>query len=316
MRGGYIKSSLKLDPRRLEVFLAVVQGGSMTEAARELRFSPAAVSQHVAALEQQVGAPLLIRHARGVRPTAAGALLARRADEIGTRLRDAERELRDLLRSDAGTVRLGVFASATVGALPAALRRMTAEHPDVVVVVEECDAARGAELVRRGTLDLAVVFDDPGHPTLDRDDLELSSLGTDVMDVALADAHPLAGAGQVQLAALRDERWILPRGAACAALVRRCCAASGFAPDVALSTDDHAAARSLVASGMGVAVLPRLMRQSSGGGAAVVALDPAPARTVFTAVAADGGGLPAAVALRDAFVATTALGGPVGHASP
>ncbi|WP_272473364.1 LysR family transcriptional regulator [Baekduia alba] len=300
---------MKLDPRRLEVFLAVVEGGSMTDAARELRFSPAAVSQHVSALERQVGAPLLVRHARGVRPTAAGALLARHAAELSGRLRDAERELTDLLRSAGGTVRLGIFASATVGALPAALRHFGAAHPSVSVMVDEREVDVGADLVRRGALDLAIVFDDPAHPTLDRTGLDLAPLGTDPMDVALPEAHPQAGADPVALSALAGERWILASGAACAALVRRRCVEVGFTPDVALTTDDHAAARSLAAAGMGVAVLPRLMGQRDGDGAVIRALDPAPGRAVAVAVAADGSTLPAALALRDAFVATTSLSG-------
>jgi molybdate transport repressor ModE-like protein len=304
---AYVKHSLKLDPKRLEVLHAVVENGSMTAAAGELRYSPAAVSQHIAALERQVGAPLLIRHARGVRPTAAGALLARHGGEILERLSDAERELAALLRSAEGTLRLGLFASATAGALPDALRHFGAAHPGVRVKVTECDADVGVNLVRAGALDVAIVFDDPEHPSLDRDGLELVALGLDPMDALLPASHPLAGAERVALTALRDESWILPRGPACAALVRRACLTAGFDPTVALATDDHAAARSLAASSMGVAVLPRLMRQRSGDGVAVLALDPAPARAVFAAVAGAGAAPPAALALRDAFVATTRL---------
>jgi DNA-binding transcriptional LysR family regulator len=144
-------------------------------------------------------------------------------------------------------------------------------------------------------------------PSLDRHGLDLVSLGLDPMDALVPESHPLAGSGPVALTALREESWILPRGPACAALVRRACLTAGFDSTVALATDDHAAARSLAASNLGVAVLPRLMRQRSGDGVAVLELDPAPARAVFAAVAGGGAAPPAALALRDAFVITTRL---------
>ena len=65
---------------------AVVDHGSMSNAALELGFSTSAVSQQVAALERLAGVPLLTRHARGVKATAAGAVLVRHAEALGERL--------------------------------------------------------------------------------------------------------------------------------------------------------------------------------------------------------------------------------------
>jgi DNA-binding transcriptional LysR family regulator len=281
----------------------------MTDAARELRFSPAAVSQQMSALERQVGAPLFVRHARGVRPTAAGLVLARHAKELVDRLADAERELDSLLSASAGVVRVGIFASAIVGALPAALAAFRQSHPAVNVTISECDVDVGVERLRSGELDLAIVFDEPDQPTLDRSRLDLTPIGIDPIDIALREDHPLAQALEVDLDALSQEPWILARGARCAALVRRTCQAAGFEPRVLLTVDDHAAACSLTASGIGVAALPRLMGRRSGDGVAVRALRPSPIRAVYAAVPEDTSGLPAALALRDAFVATVRLPG-------
>lgn len=284
---------------------AVVRRGSMSAAAAELSFSPAAVSQQIAALERDVGTPLLVRHARGVRPTSAGALLARRGAEIEQRLRDAEREVGDLLACRSGTLHAGVFASAGVGALPGAMEVFRRRHPGVRVAVREVDADRAAELVRAGELDLAVVFDDPENPVLDRSRLALTPLGRDAIDVVVHRDHPVADRSPVALAALRDEQWILPRGTWCASIVKRRCRLAGFEPQVALGTDDHAAARSLAAARMGVAAIPRLMRQRDDAEVVVRPLDPTPARDVLVAVRGDGGASPAAAALRDAFAATS-----------
>lgn len=297
-----IKRSLKLDPHRLTIFHAVVQTGSMSKAALELRFSPAAVSQHVAALERQVGAPLLVRHARGVRPTPAGELVARHARAIVGSLERAAQELDGLLSAGSGVVRLGIFTSATIGLLPHALERFARVRPDAVVALEEIDADVSADRLRSRDLDVAVVLDDPCAPELDRRGLVLTELGSDPMDVVLPADHRLAGAREVPLAALEGERWILPHGNACAAIVRRACHVAGFEPEVATTSDDYAAVRRLTATSVGVATVPRLAGHVDGDGVVVAALTPAPARTLYVA-RADGRAVTDAVAaLRDAFV--------------
>jgi DNA-binding transcriptional LysR family regulator len=64
------------DIHLLRTFLAVYRAGTFTRAARELHLTQPAVSQHIRALETQVGKPLFIRAARGVTPPAAGRELA------------------------------------------------------------------------------------------------------------------------------------------------------------------------------------------------------------------------------------------------
>ncbi len=285
----------------------------MTRAAQELRFSPAAVSQHITALEKQVGAPLLVRHARGVQPTAAGGLLARHAEELLERLGAAGRELDDLISSAAATVRLGIFASAAVGILPGALAKFEATHPAVAVTIDESDVDVGADRLRGGMLDVAVLFDDLEHLELDRSGLDLTQIGLDPVDIVLHDGHPLAQADTVDLEALSDERWVLARGTTCADLVRRRCRACGFEPDIAMTTDDHAAARSLAAARIGVTAVPRLLGQRSGDGVVVRPLHPAPTRLLYAALASDAAVPPAALALRDAIVTHTVARSLPGH---
>jgi len=62
---------MKIDPRRSEAFIAAIDGGSLEAAASQLNITPSAVSQRIAALEQEMGTPLLVR-TRPCRPTAPG----------------------------------------------------------------------------------------------------------------------------------------------------------------------------------------------------------------------------------------------------
>src|SRR5215216_743081 len=101
-----------LDIRRLRVLRAVVDTGSMAGAADELGYTPSAVSQHLATLEREAGVPLLERVGRGVRPTAAGALLAEHAAEVLGRLTAAEAALADLVAGRAGRLAVAFFPTA------------------------------------------------------------------------------------------------------------------------------------------------------------------------------------------------------------
>lgn len=82
-----------MDPHLLHTYVTVVRLASFSEAARELGYTQSAVSQHIAALEQDLGTPLLTR--RPVAPTAAGERLLEHADPLLLRL-DAARA--DVLR--------------------------------------------------------------------------------------------------------------------------------------------------------------------------------------------------------------------------
>ena len=75
-----------MDPRRLLIFRTVVRNGSIGAGARELGWTQPAVSQHLAALEKEVGTQLLLRSSAGITPTEAGARLALHAEAIAAQL--------------------------------------------------------------------------------------------------------------------------------------------------------------------------------------------------------------------------------------
>jgi LysR family transcriptional regulator, chromosome initiation inhibitor len=94
---------MKIDPRRSEAFMAAVDGGSLEAAATQLRITPSAVSQRIAALEQDMGAPLLVR-TRPCRPTAPGMRLL----QFLRRRALLEDEFVAELDADAGPVRVAL----------------------------------------------------------------------------------------------------------------------------------------------------------------------------------------------------------------
>ena len=106
---------MSLDSRRVLIFREVARSGSVSGGARTLGLTQPAVSQHLRALEAEIGTPLFLRGSGGVTPTEAGERLLARADRIAAELGHAESELAEL-SAGGGT--------ATPAALPPAARRI------------------------------------------------------------------------------------------------------------------------------------------------------------------------------------------------
>ena len=115
---------------RLQALAAVEAAGSFSGAAAALGVSQSAVSQHVAALERQVGAGLVDRGARPVQLTPAGHVLAEHARAVVARLDAAERDLLDVLGRQERRLRLGSVPTALASFVPGAIARLRAELPD------------------------------------------------------------------------------------------------------------------------------------------------------------------------------------------
>jgi DNA-binding transcriptional LysR family regulator len=297
-------SVVEPDVRRLRVLRAVAEHGSFAAAAAELRYTPSAVSQQVAALEREVGIVLVERGARGARLTQAGVVLDRHAAIVLGQLAAARAELDDLAALRGGTVRLAAFESSWTALVPAAVARFRAAFPDIDLQLAEEDPVAAVAGVRAGACDVAVVFEPNGAEGLEG--LERTVVARDPLWAVLPAGHALAaGAGPapLDLAVLAAEPWVAPT-AFCATVVRGACAAAGFEPDVVFSSADYGAVQGFVAAGAGVALVPFL---ALSGNPRVVARPVlgAPSR-VLAAVTAPEGPRPASATAMVAALAETA----------
>ncbi|NAZ75489.1 LysR family transcriptional regulator [Kineococcus sp. T13] len=248
-------SPLDLDPRSLVVLHLVVRHGSLSGAARELGWTHPAVSQHVRRLERAAGCTLLERHGRGVRPTQAGALLARHAAEVAAALRGADDCLSGLASDRPARLRVAAFPTACATIVLEAVRALALDTPALAVDVLQAEPPEATRALREGAADLAVVFDDvlPGAPGL-----LARPAGRDPLLIVLPENHPLAGQAQVPLAALEDAT-VLAGCPTCRARWERHCARSGVRTRLHHQvTDDHVLMQAMVAAGQGAAVLPGL----------------------------------------------------------
>ena len=135
---------------RLQVLCEVVEHGSFSAAAESLSYTQSAVSQAIARLEAETGAPLLLRGRRGVTPTAAGAALVAHAELIFEQVRAAEADIAAVMGVRTGRLRVGSFSSGGATLMPPAVARFRRAHPDVVLTLEDGEPEETGPAIARG----------------------------------------------------------------------------------------------------------------------------------------------------------------------
>lgn len=243
-----------MDLHRLSMLVAVAHEGSVTAAAAALRYAQPSVSHHLAALEAEVGVPLLQRAGRGVRLTDAGRLLVARGEEILGRVSAAEEEVRALAGLQAGRARLAAFPSALATLVPEVVAALGTQHPGVGVELVENEPPEAVAALRRGAVDVALVFEHD-HATIDRAGLSTTPVLTDTMHLVTPASSP--GPPDALLQNHKESPWIAGCERCRTDLVARC-EAAGFTPRITFETDDYVAVQALVRAGAGVSLLPGL----------------------------------------------------------
>ncbi|GAB2691739.1 LysR family transcriptional regulator [Kitasatospora kifunensis] len=193
----------------LRVFRAAAERGTLTAAAAQLGYTQSAVSRQIASIERAAGATLLERRHDGVRLTAAGHLVLRRATAVLEEIEAAARELAGL-PAQAGTVRVGWFPSAGAVLLPRALAALARTDPAITVITREGGTPALVRALRAGSLDLALLSSAAPFraPDAESPPLAVQTLTERGLCVAVPAGHPLARGEFIDVADLRGQRWI------------------------------------------------------------------------------------------------------------
>ena len=252
-----------LDLHRLRLLQEFAARGSIARTAAVLGYTPSAVSQQLATLEREAGTALLDRSARRAELTDAGRRLAGHAERILAMVEEAETDLSAEAAEPAGRVVATAFPSAAVAFAPA-LARSLRTHPRLTLVLRQTLAGEGLRQVRSGDVDVAIVDDWTSRLA---EEIELGGsiltwyhLIRDQLVLVLPRTHPAAADDQpVDLRALRHDPWLAaPAGEPSRQAVDRLLAAVGVAPPVLSEFEGMSTIVSLVARGIGIAILPRL----------------------------------------------------------
>ncbi|MFN2595360.1 MAG: LysR family transcriptional regulator [Actinomycetota bacterium] len=275
-----------IDVRRLVVFKAVFDHGSITGAASALGYSPSAISQNISALERESGIELFRKSGRGIRSTEAGDLLATHAEVVLEQVREAEEALEKLRSGRAGRMRVAAFATAGASVVPQALADFTQRHPGVkseLVIAETGDALQRLEM---GHIEVAVIAVKTPI-TVESGSITYHPLLEDPYRIALPETHPHASHRAINLVELREYAWVATASARCNCLptITESCARAGFTPRFSIEADEFATTLGFVAAGLGVAMVPLLALGSLPPGVSVhrLAASDEPKRYVYAA---------------------------------
>jgi len=299
-----------LDLHRLRLLLEFAERGTIAATASALGYTPSAVSQQLATLEREAGAQLLDRTARAAELTEAGLRLAAHAAEILALVEAAEADL--AAPEPTGRVAISAFPTAAVAFAPA-LTRTARAHPRLSLLLRQTAGGEVLRLVKAGQVDVAIVDDWTGRLAAGQQALRFYPLLTDPLVLVVPRGHWASDLRvPVSLHKLREEPWLAPpAGEASRRAVDQVLAAAGGVAAAPSEFEGLATILSLVARGIGIAILPRLTLAAGEGRVAVRELPEAsPARDLYAVARASAVRRPAvAVIIRGLTSAARGLQG-------
>jgi DNA-binding transcriptional LysR family regulator len=267
--------------QQLAYFVAVADERHFTRAAQTLHVTQPSLSKQVAALEGELGGPLFNRARGNITLTEAGEALLPLARRIVADTDSARIAVQELIGLQRGRVRLGATPSLSTVLVPEALRRFHDRYPGVQVVLEEGGSRDLVAKLAEGVLDLALIIvplhtDDPALRTF--------PLLKEPLVVAVPPAHPLADRRDIRISDLRDVPLVMFRaGYDLRDVTFAACRQAGFDPVLAVDGGEMDAVLRLVAAGLGVAIVPRMVTRTATDVRAVPFRSPRLARTVAIA---------------------------------
>jgi LysR family transcriptional regulator, hydrogen peroxide-inducible genes activator len=244
-----------MEIHQLRYFVAVAEEGSFSRAAAKVRVAQPSLSQQIRKLEAEVGQPLFDRLPRSVVLTEAGRCLIDYARQILTSIDDARRCVGELQGEIGGKLAVGAIPTIAPYVLPELVRKFQEHYPDVTLEIVE-DVTEG--MIRRieaGELDVALASTCQQSPTLRRE-----SLGNEPLLALVPEGHPLAKKALVEMDDLKSQRFLLLHEMHCLSQqVHHLLEARHLRPEVALAGSQLGTIANMVAAGIGVSIVPRLM---------------------------------------------------------
>jgi DNA-binding transcriptional LysR family regulator len=246
-----------MELRHLRYFLAVAEELSFTRAARRLHIGQPPLSLQIKALEAELGLRLFERTKRRVTLTAAGERFLASARQI---LADAERAVEQAQRAargETGELRIGFTSSLPFTTfLPQVIRAYHDSFPTVTLTLVEMFTAAQMEAVTAGRLEIGFLRHSGENAPAE---LNLRPIRRDPLRLAVHARHRLARARSVSFDELQQENFItypLSAGTGLSLPLRQLALAAGFEPKIVQEAREPTTQIGLVASGLGVAVIP------------------------------------------------------------
>jgi DNA-binding transcriptional LysR family regulator len=251
-----------MDLRRLRYFIAVAEEGHITRAAERLDMQQPPLSRQIRLMERELKVQLFRRLPRGVELTSAGKALFPEAKAMLMHLDHALETTRRAARGEQGRLCVGIAPTAPFNPLvPKAIRAFRDTFPLVLLVLEEGLSNEIVARFNNEQMDVAFVR----APQIHADGVVVTLLQQEPMVAALPSRHPMARLGRskaVPLKSLTSDPFILigPPGTGLHDETVAACRAAGFVPRLGQPAPRITSALSLVAAGLGIAMVPSTMQ--------------------------------------------------------
>jgi DNA-binding transcriptional LysR family regulator len=272
--------------RRLRLLSELARRRTIAEVAKAVGYTPSAISQSLAQLEEETGVALLERDGRRVRLTPAATALVARTDRVLAELDAAEADLAAEDGSVRGELTIGAFPSAAAAVVAPAIAELARRHPELSCGIREHEPEDGISLLRSGELDLLVSESYEQVAGAPVGGLDEHLLVTEPLLLVLPRQRRFRQT--VALGSLTEAAWIAGLvGTQFAAALEQACRAAGFTPRIVHRADDALLFHALVAAGLGIGLLPALACTDSAN-VRFATVVPAPPRRRVSALARRG----------------------------
>jgi DNA-binding transcriptional LysR family regulator len=251
-----------MELRHLRVFLAVAEYLHYGRAARALGVAQPSVSQQIRSLEKELDVELFERNRHGVRLTPAGEAFVSEARSLIARAERSVALVREVAHGNVGRLRLGCSLSALGAATLNGIRRFTRDHPAVSLSMTTLGDRAGVDELLGERLE-AVLCEDMPAGEASVLGLRRRPLDTSPLVAAIPKHHPLRRRATVAIKDLRGERLLIADRRAHPRLFRyvlEVCGTNGYEPPVLHEVVEETALIALVASGLGLALVPNAWR--------------------------------------------------------
>lgn len=252
---AHTNAQLNWTPRDLDIFLVLADTGSFRRTAAQVHLSQSAVSGVIARLEEALATRLFDRTTRSVHLTVAGQVFVEQAKLLSAQTQEAVQRVLHITQVQSGKVSLAALPSLAATVVPRVMARFAAQYPQVVLKLHDTLSGPAFDLVRSGTVDLALTAANPDYA-----DLDYTPLSADGFVLLMPLDHPLAQStgplNWLTVAALTHISMPLPASVRQYANAAFMSHGIGFAPRY--EVEHIATLHAMVKAGLGVAALPEL----------------------------------------------------------
>lgn len=244
-----------MELKYLRAFLAVAESLHFGNASKALNLSQPALSRQIQALEEELSVSLFRRNRRKTLLTPAGEVFAEEAHEILLHLEQATRRARQATFRHVGKLRIGFVSTAAACLVPPLIKRFSMLYPEVELELRNLLTIDQVKQLHERELDVGLLR----VPIIESEEISTRIIHREPFVIVLPASHPLAQKPHLKLEHLRDADFVMVRRKGAPGFHDRIMGilnSAGFSPHIVQEANEMYTLVSLVAAGLGIALLP------------------------------------------------------------